>query len=211
MERERLMDQNDFGDMSMNEFLVAVGSKTPTPGGGAVASVVGALGSSLAQMVLNYSIGKKNLASHEGRLRGAMMQLTRASELFLALAAEDAEAYGLVNALSRLPEGDARRKTELPEAMAASVQVPMTTIAACVDILRLFEELAGITNKHLRSDLAIAAVLADAAARCSRWNVLVNMTGITDPTQRMERSRQMNELLSESKKLLDKVERACES
>lgn len=204
------MEQHDFGDMSVNEFLVAVGSKTPTPGGGAVASVVGALGVSLAQMVLNYSIGKKSLASHEGRLRGAMMQLTRASELFLALAAEDAEAFGLVSTLSRLPEGDARRRAELPEAMAASVQVPMTTIAACADVLRLFEELASITNKQLRSDLAIAAVLADAAARCSRWNVLVNMSGITDPARRMERSRQMNELLSESKKLLDKIERACE-
>jgi formiminotetrahydrofolate cyclodeaminase len=205
------MDANPFGDMTMNEFLVAVGSKTPTPGGGAVASVVGALGSSLAQMVLNYSIGKKNLANHEARLRGAMMQLTRASELFLALADEDAEAYGLVNTLSRLPEDDTRRQSELPEAMAASVQVPMTTIAACVDILRLFDELATITNRQLRSDLAIAAVLADAAARCSRWNVLVNMSGVTDSTQRMDKSRQMNELLNESRRLLDKVERACEA
>jgi formiminotetrahydrofolate cyclodeaminase len=205
------MEGGSFGEMSVNEFLVAVGSKTPTPGGGAVASAVGALGSSLAQMVLNYSIGKKNLAQHEGRLRGAMLQLTRASELFMALAAEDAEAYGAVNALSRLPEDDPRRKRELPEALAASVQVPMTTIAACVDILRLFEELASITNKHLRSDLAIAAVLADAAARSSRWNVLVNMAGITDPNQRMEKGRQMNELLAESKRLMDRVERACEA
>jgi len=204
------MEGGSFGEMSVNEFLVAVGSKTPTPGGGAVASVVGALGSSLAQMVLNYSIGKKSLAAHEGRLRGAMLQLTRASELFMALAAEDAEAYGAVNALSRLPEGDPRRQRELPDALAASVQVPMTTIAACVDILRLFEELASITNKQLRSDLAIAAVLADAAARSSRWNVLVNMSGITDANQRMDKGRQMNELLGESKRLMDRVERACE-
>jgi len=205
------MEGGSFGEMSVNEFLVAVGSKTPTPGGGAVASAVGALGSSLAQMVLNYSIGKKSLAAHEGRLRGAMLQLTRASELFMALAAEDAEAYGQVNALSRLPEGDSRRQRELPDAVAASVQVPMTTIAACVDILRLFEELASITNKQLRSDLAIAAVLTDAAARSSRWNVLVNMSGLTDANKRMEVGRQLTELLTESKRLMDRVERACEA
>jgi formiminotetrahydrofolate cyclodeaminase len=205
------MDSNPFGDMTMHEFLVAVGARTPTPGGGAVASVVGAVGAALAQMVLNYSIGKKNLATHEARLRGAMMQLSRASELFLALAVEDAEAYGLVNALSRLPEDDKRRQTELPEAMAASVQVPMTTIAACVDVLRLFDELSGITNRHLRSDLAIAAVLADAAARCSRWNVLVNMSSLSDASQRMDRARQMNELLNESRRLMEKVEHACEA
>lgn len=205
------MEGGSFGEMSVDEFLVAVGSKTPTPGGGAVASAVGALGSSLAQMVLNYSIGKKSLAVHEGRLRGAMLQLTRASELFMALAAEDAEAYGAVNALSRLPEDDPRRQRDLPEALAASVQVPMTTIAACVDILRLFEELAPITNKQLRSDLAIAAVLADAAARSSRWNVLVNMGGLTDANKRMDVGRQMNELLTESKRLMERVERACEA
>lgn len=202
------MPSPSFGDLTLNEFLVAVGSKTPSPGGGAVASAVGALGSALAQMVLNYSIGKKSLAEHEGRLRGAMMQLTRASELFLALAEEDAEAYGQVNALSRLPEGDPRRK-DLPEAILASVQVPMATIAACADILRLFEILAPITNKQLRSDLAIAAVLADAAARSSRWNVVINAGGLTDPAQRMDKARQMNELLAESRRLAERVERLC--
>lgn len=204
------MEDRGFGDMTVIEFLVAIGSKAPSPGGGAVASAVGALGAALGQMVLNYSIGKKNLAAHEGRLRGAMMQLTRASELFLALAAEDAEAYGLVNALSRLPESDERRRTQLPEAIAASVQVPMATIAASVDLLRLFDVMGPITNKHLHSDLAIAAVLADAAARSSRWNVLVNTATLTDPSQRMEKARQMNELLGESKRLMDRIERACE-
>lgn len=205
------MDERRLSEMSLDELLVAIGSKTPTPGGGAVASIVGSLGSALAQMVVNYSIGKKSLAAYEARLRGAMLQLTRGSELFLALAAEDAEAYGLVNELSRLPESDPRRRSEMPDAMAASIQVPMTTIAACVDILRLFDELASITNKQLRSDLAIAAVLADAAARSSRWNVLVNMSGLTDPSQRMERARQMNELLGESKRLVDRIETACEA
>ena len=129
----------------------------------------------------------------------------------MALAAEDAEAYGMVNTLSRLPDTDPRRRADLPEAISASIQVPMTTIAACVDILRLLDELSTITNRHLRSDLAIAAVLADAAARSSRWNVLVNAANLTDPEQRMDKARQMNELLADSRRLMEKVETACEA
>jgi len=48
-------------------------------------------------------------------------------------------------------------------------------MAAACDLLRHFERLASITNKHLRSDLAIAAVLADAVVRAGRWNVAVNL------------------------------------
>lgn len=199
-----------LADMTVQEFLDATASKTPTPGGGAVASAVGALAAALAQMVVNYSIGKKNLAQHEPHLRGSIMRLTRAGELLLALADEDAEAYGLVNELSRLPEGDARRQRELPEAQRAAVQVPMSVIAACVDLLRHFVDLASITNRHLRSDLAIAAVLADAAARDSRWNVLVNIPSLDEPA-RMDASRLMNRMLGESARLADAVQNACQA
>jgi formiminotetrahydrofolate cyclodeaminase len=199
---------SSFADMTVQEFLEATAAKTPTPGGGAVASAVAALGSALAQMVVNYSIGKKNLASFEPHLRGSVMRLTRAREILLGLAQEDAEAYGLVNELSRLPEGDARRQRELPEAQRAAVQVPMSVIAASVDLLRHFEDLAKMTNRHLRSDLAIAAVLADAAARASRWNVLVNIPSL-DEAARLDASRLMNGMLSESAKLVERVENAC--
>ncbi len=202
---------SSFGEMGFNEFLDAVAAKAPTPGGGAVASAVGALGSALAQMVVNYSIGKKNLSQHEGHLRAAIMRLERARELLLALANEDAEAYGAVNALSRLPETDPRRIEELPEALSASVNVPLSTIAACVDVLRLLEDLSGMTNRHLRSDLAIAAILADAAARSSRWNVIVNAAALNDEGKRIHAARQMSELLHESSRLRERVERLCEA
>jgi formiminotetrahydrofolate cyclodeaminase len=47
-------------------------------------------------------------------------------------------------------------------------------LALCAETLELCARLAGISNKHLLSDLAIAAVLLDACARSSRWNVLIN-------------------------------------
>jgi formiminotetrahydrofolate cyclodeaminase len=198
-----------FASQPFSGFLASIASKTPTPGGGAVASAVGALAAALAQMVVSYSVGKKALAQHEGRLQEASKVLERARGLLLELADEDAAAYGTVNELSKLPESDPRRAA-LPAANAASVQVPLAVMAACVDLLRLFESLAGITNKQLWSDLAIAAVLADAAARSSRWNVAVNV-GFLGDAGAQEASRKAAEgLLAESARLCAVVEKACE-
>jgi len=168
-----------FADFALNDLLSQTAAKTPTPGGGAVASVVGALAAALAQMVVSYSLGKKNLAEHQSRLESAAAELERARGVFLTLADEDAAAYGLVNELSRLPEGDPRR-SELPAAQDAAANIPLATAAACVDVLRLLELLALRTNRHLRSDLAIASILAESCARASACNVRINLSSLDE-------------------------------
>ncbi len=202
---------SELGAIPFAELLERVAAKTPTPGGGAVACAVGALGAALAEMVVAFSIGKKGLATYEPLLRGAAIRLARARELLLALADEDAEAYATVNRLQRLPEDHPERQAELDEAVRASIQVPMSTIGVCVDLLRLFVDLSSTTNKNLRSDLAIAAVLADATARASRWNVLVNAASGADPESRQATARSLNELLADSTRLAAKVEQACQA
>lgn len=165
---------------AIHQALDAVAAKTPAPGGGFVASAVGGLAAALGQMVLAYSLGKKRLAAHEAVNQAAAERLAAARALLLALAGEDAQAYELVNELSRLPSDDPRRKAQLPAAAMAATQAPVATAAACADLLRLFETMTATTNEHLRSDLAIAAILADAGARACRWNVLVNLPGLVD-------------------------------
>ncbi len=196
-----------FSSQSVTDFLAATAAKTPTPGGGAVASVVGALGAALAQMVVNYTVGKKQFAAYEPALQAALSKLQIASRLLLELAEEDAAAYGAVNELSRLPEGDPRRG-ELPAVQLASARVPLAVAAACTDILRLLETLAPITNKYLRSDLAIAAILADAAARAGRWNVLVNLSALS-PHDRDQIGSAAEKLVGDASALAANIERAC--
>ena len=159
----------------VRRLLDAVAAKTPTPGGGAVASMVGALGAALAQMVVNYSIGKKKLAEYESDLCEAIAQCQRARSAMLELAHEDAEAYAALNELSKLPVDDTRRKTEMPVAAALASQAPMTTAAGAMTLLRLFDSLTEKTNPYLKSDLAIAAILASATVRTSAQNVRVNL------------------------------------
>ncbi len=165
-----------LASLSLDNFLLQTAAKTPTPGGGAIACATGSMAAALAGMVVSYSLGKKALAAHQPDLEHAARTLENARNLFMSLAEEDAQAYGLVNELMKLPEQDARRRAEWPEAVRASIHVPMAAIAAAADLLRLCEKLVPITNKHLHSDLGIATELALAAGRASLWNVRVNLS-----------------------------------
>lgn len=156
------------------ELLTRIADKTPAPGGGAVAPAGAALGLALAQMVLAYSLGKKSLATHQADLESASRTLDRARTMLLSLADDDALAYERLNALQKLPEGDPRRQSELPAAIDACVQTPLACAATLEQCMTLLATLVSKTNRHLRSDLAIAAILADAALRASAWNVRIN-------------------------------------
>ncbi len=198
-----------FESMTIRSFLDRLAAKAPTPGGGAAASMIAALSASLAGMVVNYSIGKKTLSQHEPALQGAIQRLRRASDLALRLADEDAAAYGAVNELSRLPESDPRRLAELPAAQAAAVQIPLAVMAACVDLLLLMKDLAGITNRQLRSDLGIAAVLAEAGCRSSWWNVAINAGFVANPLKGEAWLAEANQMREHSRSLCAEVEKAC--
>jgi methenyltetrahydrofolate cyclohydrolase len=194
--------------LRLTDLLNEIAAKTPSPGGGAVACTTGALAAALAHMVVAYSLGKKNLAAHQPDLESASSALIRLRAVLVTLGDEDAQAYSLVNELQKLPETDVRRRAELPGALQASIQIPMAAIAACDDLLRLCERLAPITNVHLHSDLAIAAVLAESSARASRWNVLVNV-GSLDAAVKERTLAEADKSLADAAKRRDAVERAC--
>lgn len=198
-----------FAQLTVRDFLAQTAAKQPTPGGGAIAGVCGALAASLGQMVVSYSLGKKNLAQHQPLLEDAAKRLERARAMLLELADEDAIAYGLVNELSKLPESDARRIKELPTAQEASVRVPMAVGATGVDVLRLLRELCGKTNAYLRSDLAIAAVLAEATTRSAHWNVLINAPSLADAGRRETVVRESEAMTTKSIAIAKEVEQLC--
>ena len=167
----------------LDELLAQIASKTPAPGGGATACTVGALSAAQAQMVVAYSIGNKSLAEHDPELREAQSRLENTRTLFLEFADEDAAAYGTLNILMKLPEDDPARREQYPRAVKQAIQIPQATLAAALNLLRLYERLATSSNKHLASDLAISAILAESAARAAACNIRINLPLMTDSRQ----------------------------
>jgi len=194
--------------MRVEEFLEQTASKQPTPGGGAVAAVTGALGAALGQMVLAYSLGKKSLVAHQPMLEQTMLVLGRAQGKFIELAEEDARAYSVVNELMRLPETDPRRVAEWADAVAASVRPPMAALGLACECARVLRELCGRTNTFLKSDLAIAGVLAEACAAAAKWNVVVNVPQLPEG-ERAKMLAEAERLHAVCVGLRSEIEKAC--
>ncbi len=162
-------------EWTVGDLIDGIGDKTPAPGGGAVAATVGALAAALGRMVVSFSAGKKRLTEHEPMYEDVGGELRRAAALLVALADEDAEAFARFQELQKRPEDDPDRVHGLKPAAMAAATAPLSVLATCADLLRTLERLVGASNVWLRSDLAIAAQLALAAAAAAKWNVAVNI------------------------------------
>jgi formiminotetrahydrofolate cyclodeaminase len=195
--------------LTVRELLTSIAAKTPTPGGGAVASLTAALASALAQMVISYSVGKKSLASNEALHQSAFRRFNDWSARSLALAEQDAAAYARLNTLLKLDPNDAARRREFRGAVDAAIAAPQAVLELALDMLALMKTLGGTTNPMLKSDLAIAAVLAEAAARSAAWNVRVNLPLMQDQSDREELGSILDRALKTAHEAKDQVEQVC--
>lgn len=172
----------DILQNTVREFVDATGAKTPTPGGGSVAGVVGALGAALGQMTLNFSKGKKSLAEHEPYYAELEQRLETVCGTFVELVSADIAAYQAYQQANRLPDGDDKAQA-VAEATMTAIDVPRRTTRAALDLLGNMKELAGKCNKWLITDLLAAGALAVAAVTLSDYNVRINLPNLSDRAQ----------------------------
>jgi formiminotetrahydrofolate cyclodeaminase len=140
----------------------------------------------MGEMVLSYSVGKKNLAQYEPELREALAELTRARQLLLRLMVEDQVAYESLTAARKLPDSHATRQNEFNVALLASIRVPQAIGATSLAVLELAEKLIGKVNHFLLSDLAVCSELSMATIRCAAYNARANLPDLTEPTDRAQ-------------------------
>jgi formiminotetrahydrofolate cyclodeaminase len=190
---------------SLAAFLDATAAHRPTPGGGAVSAVAGALAAAIGEMVLNYSVGKKGLEAHQDELRLAVAELRRARSVMLELMIEDQAAYGALTAARKLPEGSPEREREFGLALQASIGAPRAMAATAVAILELCDRVVEKVNHYLLSDLAVAADLATATARCATYNVRANLPDVRDPAERRSIESTAEQVLRHAIDLVQRV------
>ena len=172
-------------DLSIRDWLAAAAAEQPTPGGGSVAAVVGALAAVMGEMTLNYSTGRKaNSPGAEKVLRENLAEMTRARELLLSLVVEDQQAYLSLVAAREADQTDAASPASLASATQAAIAVPQAIMAAGMSVLACAARVAQDANKHLLSDLAVCCELALATIRCGGINVRVNLSGLSGDARR---------------------------
>ncbi|HHN78707.1 MAG TPA: hypothetical protein ENK11_08575, partial [Phycisphaerales bacterium] len=172
------------------------------------AAVAGGVASALASMVVAYSVGKKSLEPHRQTLRNAADRLEEMRGAFLALGDEDAAAYADLNAIRQLDAEDPRRVADEPGAVRRAVAAPRAVLDLSLELLGVVEGLVGITNPHLRSDLAVAAVTAESAAASAGWNVRVNIPLLPE-NEHASALDQLARSLEDARASRQRVEQAC--
>jgi len=190
---------------TIDSFLTAMAAKQPTPGGGSVAALAGALAAAIGEMVLSYSIGKKDLLPFDAALKLAAHELQQAREVLLRLMVEDQEAYAELAAARKLPADSPERSQRLPIAVAACIRCPQAVGATAVAILKLCNQVVEIVNPWLLSDLAVCADLAMATARSAMYNVRVNLSSIESASERNAIQTDTDQMLSHAKTLIQHV------
>ena len=189
-----------FRDLTVAGFIDRLASPDPAPGGGSAAAVAASLGAGLVAMVAELSKRPKYMEHAE--LHGAAQASGRElADRLLALADEDAVAYGAFAAALKLPrDTDAEREARSAATRAAAreaSEVPLRCLDACLETVAAAESLAGRCNQNASSDLTVASLLAEAGARGAAVNVLVNLPAAEDEAWAAAMDARVSELLEQ--------------
>ncbi len=191
--------------LSVEAFLAQAGARLPTPGGGAAAALTGSLAVAMGRMVVAYSRADSSDPGATLAWEQTTGQLERLDQVSRRLVDEDAAAYQQYSEVTR----GIRKKQLACEALQPvarlAISVPLEVAATAVALLRLLDQGKGRTNPALRSDLAVAAHLADAACRSGAEMMRVNIIDLEHADDRARFHRQGDQLVTTSARLAAQI------
>ena len=168
----------------MQDFLAELNSPAPTPGGGAVAGLCGAMAAALAGMVAHLTVGKPKFAKAEFEMQKLLQDAAACQMELLRLAEEDQRVFAPIVEAYKLPknteEEEAERHAAIEEAAKAAALVPLAVAQQAEKVMRLAQTAVQRGNPGLVTDGAAACLLARAVIRISSYNVRVNLNLIRD-------------------------------
>lgn len=196
-------------DEKVRDFIRSVASSSPTPGGGSVAALCGALSGSLTAMVCNLTIGRDKYDDVRPEMERALEDSSKLVERLTELVDEDAQAYASVVTALRLPKGTDEEKGKRLEAMQnglrRAIAVPVEVMELSLEAIRLAYLVVRKGNEGALSDSGSGAMLAFAALHAASMNVKINLKQIQDQEFKNEVAEKLGEMEEEAELLRSEV------
>jgi formiminotetrahydrofolate cyclodeaminase len=174
----------DVSTLTIDEFLGSLGSADPTPGGGALAALSGAMAAAMLAMVCNLTLGRPRYAEVEDTIRDLLGHTLDRQRELVALANADADAYGAVRDAYRLPNTSdaerAARKAAIARSMERATEVPVLTAESSRAVLELTARAGKIGNRNMLGDIAVGAHLGLSAVRGAADQARLNLLSLKD-------------------------------
>ena len=200
-------------DKKVKDFLSETASSSPAPGGGSGSALSGALGTALAEMVINLTVGKKKYAEVSAELADLLPKLAAVRQELQGAVDRDTEAFNLVMAAFGLPketddEKSIRRKA-IQEATLKATEVPLGVMEAALKALEMTLTVAKKGNKNSASDAGVAGLLLSTAIDGAALNVKINLPGLPDDhPYKLEASKRLESILADKQKLAADIQEA---
>ncbi len=194
----QLREKGPLVSMTLGEFARVLSSDTPTPGGGSVAALCGALSGALTAMVGGVTHGKRGYEDHFAEMEEIGTAAHALKEEFLLDVDRDTAAFNRVMEAFRLPKKSepekAARQAAIEEATRGATLVPLAVLRRCLPAAQLARKAVQLGNKNSISDAGVAALAVRTAAEGAYFNVCINLGGLGDEGFREETRREAAQL-----------------
>jgi len=127
-------------------------------------------------------------------------------QILRALITQDAVAYVQMTEAAKRVKENPDAQAEYQEAVLTAISVPMEMAAVSTRALNTMEAFKEIASKYLLSDLAVAAIYADATVRAARYTVGINLPQLADDSMRKKISSDMDQMLQRSQTYRESIE-----
>jgi len=185
-------------DKKIKTFLDTLASKSPTPGGGSAAAVVGAMSAALLSMVGNLTIGKEKYLDVEDDIKNLLKKTEILRADFEELIEKDVDAFNQFMAVMKLPketkEQKENRSKKMQIALIEAANVPLEIARKSFEVLNICQEVAAKGNKNVISDAGAGAILAEAAFESAILNVKVNLGMIKEEKIKKNLTKEIEKL-----------------
>lgn len=177
----RLNESEAESDSTPHPFLAAVASKEPTPGGGSVAALAGALAASLTQMVAGLTLNRKKYADVQDVATAVLDEARTVGEQLAAAIEQDAAAFNALMAVFRDKTlASDEKAAQIQQATIHAAEVPLGVARLSHRAAQLAAELAQVGNSNAVTDAAAGVLMAQAAVETAALNVKINAASVSD-------------------------------
>jgi glutamate formiminotransferase/formiminotetrahydrofolate cyclodeaminase len=186
-------------------FIEEVAEGKPTPGGGSVSALAGALAAALTDMVARLTVNKKAYAEVHEQMYDISNAAADLRQRLLDCVVKDGEAFDALMVAYRLPKDDSQREKVIAERTWGAADIPMRVCNMGLETLQLAQQVASLGNANAATDAAVGAWMALSAIKGAALNVQVNLVNFKEG----EDAQKAKRVRKEVKQIVQQAQELC--